>query len=128
MFNNSKEVPLITLKDRIDNVKKEEMSFNDLIAKAILKVFYNNEFTSRTKRKLVRKGILTFIHFEFFIDLEKGYDERICLDYVSDYIKNSLEKELETKVYPTLYIQKPIVYQGSYRLNVYINIETSIED
>ena len=127
MFNNSKEVPLITLKDRIDNVKKEEMSFNDLIAKAILKVFYNDEFTSRTKRKLVRKGILTFIHFEFFIELEKGYDERICLDYVSDCIKNSLEKELETKVYPTLYIQKPIVYQGSYRLNVYINIETSVE-
>jgi len=130
MLNNSKEVPLITLKDRIDNVKKEEMSFNDLIAKAVLKVFYNDEFISRTKRKLVRKGILTFIHFEFFIELEKEYDERICLDYVSDYIKNFLEKELETKVYSTLYIQKPIAYKKGekYKLIVHLNIETTIID
>lgn len=130
MFNNSKEVPLITLKDRIDNVKKEEMSFNDLIAKAVLKVFYNDEFISRTKHRLVRKGILTFIHFEFFIELEKGYDERICLDYVSDYIKNSLEKELETKVYPTLYIQKPLAFKKgeNHKLIVQLNIETTITD
>jgi hypothetical protein len=68
MLNNSKEVPLISLKDRIDKLKKEEMSFNDLLAKAVLKVFYNDEFINRTKHKLVRKGILTFLHFDFPIE------------------------------------------------------------
>lgn len=128
MFDNSKEVPLITLKDRIDNVKKEEMSFNDLLAKAVLKVFYNDEFINRTRHMLVRKGILTFLHFEFPIeDLEKGSIDRICIEYISDYIKNELEEKLETKVYPNLYIIKPIVVSGGkYRLMVHIDIETSI--
>ena len=126
MLNNNKEVPLITLKDRIDNVKKEEMSFNDLLAKAILKVFYNDEFINRTKHKLVRKGILTFLHFEFPIEeLEKGNIDRICIEYISDYIKNKLEEKLETKVYPNLYIIKPIVANQKYRLMVHIDIEIS---
>jgi hypothetical protein len=114
------------LKDRIDNVKKEEMSFNDLLAKAVLKVFYNDEFINRTKRRLVRKGILTFLHFEFPIEeLEKGSIDRICIEYISDYIKNELEKELETNVFPNLYIIKPIVANQKYRLMVNLDIEIS---
>lgn len=116
-----------TIKDIVEKAKKEELEFNDKIANGILKIFKDTELLKRTKHRLIRKGILTFLSFEFHIDLEKEHEDRICSDYVSDCIKNSLEKELGTKVYPTLYIQKPIVYQGSYRLNVYINIETSVE-